>query len=118
MNILGAVVRTRMNDLDAVVNRMGSLAGVDVALNPGDGRLVAVLEDACTADGLPVSAAGQLAQIALWPEVLSTSLVYEYSGTPADAPDAQPVAGPVLQGAADWRMGLAELASYGSAPPG
>ena len=46
MSILGAVVRVRPQHLDVVVPRTSALPGVDLAINPGDGRLVLVLEDA------------------------------------------------------------------------
>jgi periplasmic nitrate reductase NapD len=85
MSILGAVVRTRPEHLKAVVPRLAALPGVDLALNPGDGRLVLVIEDA-QAEGT-THAAATLAAIAQWPDVLNTSLVYEYSGPDAPAPD-------------------------------
>lgn len=44
--ILGAVVRIRPEHLEAVVPRLSTLPGADLALNPGDGRLVMVFEDA------------------------------------------------------------------------
>lgn len=87
MSILGAVVRTRTVDVPRVAARLGALPGVDLALNPGDGRLVLVMEDAQAGDGTPVSAASTLADIALWPDVLGTSLVWEYSGPDAPAPE-------------------------------
>ena len=99
MSILGAVVRVRPQHLEAVVPRLTARPGLDLALNPGDGRLVLVLEDA-ERDGTVHSAAATLAEIALWPEVLGTSLVYEYSGPDSPAPDT------VTQGN-DWRRGLA-----------
>lgn len=88
MSILGAVVRVRPEHLSEVAPRLGALPGVDLALNPGDGRLVAVIEDAAGPDGQTLSAAGTLAAIAQWPEVLNTSLVYEYSGPDSPAPDS------------------------------
>jgi periplasmic nitrate reductase NapD len=88
VSILGAVVRIKPEHLDAVAPRLAALPGVDLALNPGDGRLVAIIEDAQTADGLWHAAASTLAAIALWPEVLNTSLVYEYSGPDAPAPES------------------------------
>ena len=87
MSILGVVVRTRPQDVAVVAQRLAALPGADVALNPGDGRLVAVLEDAQHFDGSTVSAAATLGGIALWKDVLNTSLVYEYSGPDAPAPD-------------------------------
>ena len=83
MSILGAVVRTRAEHVDAVAPRLSALPGVDLALNPGDGRMVVVIEDALADDGQAVAAASTLAAVAQWPDVLSTSLVYEYSGEDA-----------------------------------
>ncbi|NDY91493.1 chaperone NapD [Ideonella livida] len=91
MSLLGTVIRTRPADLPEVCARLATLPGADLALNPGDGRLVVLLEDADasgpTPDGHPPeSAAAQLARIAQWPEVLAASLVWEYSGTDAPPP--------------------------------
>ncbi len=105
MSILGAVVRVRPQHLDAVLPRAAALPGVDVALNPGDGRLVMVLEDA-EVEGVVHSAAATLAAIALWPEVLGTSLVYEYSG-----PDAPPAGSGAVEDYRAWRGSLKEWAS-------
>lgn len=92
MSILGVVVRTNPRHLDTVAQRLAALPGVDLALNPGDGRLVAVIEDAIDAAGHRHSAAATMAGLAQWAEVLSTSLVYEYSGDDiADAPDGLPL---------------------------
>jgi periplasmic nitrate reductase NapD len=75
MSILGVVVRVKPGHLTEVVDHLSSLPGVDVALNPGDGRLVVVIED--TQD---TPAAQTMATLALHVHVLNTSLVYEYSG--------------------------------------
>ena len=40
MSILGAVVRVRPEHLASAASRLALLPGVDIALNPGDGRLV------------------------------------------------------------------------------
>ncbi len=98
MSILGAVVRTRVADVASVAQRLATQPGVDLALNPGDGRMVLVLEDALAVDGQPVSAARTLADIALWPDVLGTSLVWEYSG-----PDAPPPEGSQMHDYRAWR---------------
>jgi nitrate reductase NapD len=79
MPILGVIVRTRPGDTVAVRERLAQQAGVDVALDPQDGRLVLVIEDSAGS-----SAAAVLGEITTWPAVLNTSLVYEYSGP--DAP--------------------------------
>lgn len=104
MSILGAVVRVRPEHLAAVAPRLAGLPGVDLALNPGDGRLVAVIEDV-QVDRQVHAAASTLAAIALWPEVLSTSLVYEYSG-----PDAPPPEGSAAADYRAWRGSLQDLA--------
>ena len=101
MSILGTVVRTRPEHAAPVAQRLSALPGVDLALNPGDGRLVAVIEDAML-DGQPVSAAATLAQVAQWPDVMGTSLVYEYSG-----PDAPPPEGSDAIDYRAWRDSLA-----------
>lgn len=107
MSILGAVVRVRPQHLDIVVPRASALPGVDLALNPGDGRLVMVLEDA-EVDGTVHSAAATLAAIALWPEVLNTSLVYEYSG-----PDAPSAGTGAVEDYRAWRGSLKDWAKPG-----
>lgn len=98
MPILGAIVRTHPDKTAAVQARLAQRPGVDVAVDPGDGRLILVIEDAEQA-----GAAATLGEISTWPDVLNTSLVYEYSG-----PDAPAEAG--VEGYTDWRGGLAKLA--------
>lgn len=103
MSILGAVIRVQPAHLTPVTSRLASLPGVDIALNPGDGRLVLVMEDVVNqADAMRVrlvtSAAATLAAIATWPDVLSTSLVYEYSG-----PDAPPLVTDDMSDFRAWR---------------
>ena len=100
MSILGAVIRVRPEQLPGVVARLRLLPGVDVALNPGDGRLVLVIEDA-EIDHAVQEAANTLGQIAQWRDVLNTSLVYEYSG-----PDVPAIAAGVGE-YRDWRGSLA-----------
>ena len=75
MSILGVVLRVQPSHLAEVIHELTPLAGLDIALNPGDGRLVLILED--TQDR---AAAQTFAAIALLPGVLNASLVYEYSG--------------------------------------
>jgi periplasmic nitrate reductase NapD len=104
VSILGAVVRVRPEHLDVVAPRLAAQPGVDLALNPGDGRFVVVIEDAQDGDSVH-AAASTLAAIALWPEVLSTSLVYEYSG-----PDAPPPEGAAASDYRAWRGSLKDLA--------
>ncbi len=84
MSILGAVLRTHPDRLAKVLGRLTGIPGVDIALNPGDGRVVLVMEDV-EFNGALHSAATALADMAMWPDVLSTSLVYEYSGPDAPA---------------------------------
>src|SRR5574343_964647 len=113
MSILGPVIRTHPRDVSAVADRLSALPGLDLALNPGDGRLVAVVEDAQDAQG-PVAAAATLAAIAQWPEVMSTSLVDEYSGS--EAPASAGAEGTDFKA---WRQSLAERSagSPAATPP-
>ena len=76
MSVLGVIVRARPTDRQSVAERLRALPGADLALDPGDGRMVLVLEDTPGR-----SAAESLSEIALWPQVLNTSLVYEHSET-------------------------------------
>ena len=104
MSILGVVTRCQPSALPPVTARLAALAGVTLTHNPGDGRLVLVIEDQ---PGL--SAAARLGELSQWPEMLATSLVYEYSGADSPAPDAH--------ARADWRQDLQQLdtpASTGS----
>ena len=96
MSILGVIVRSHPQALPGIEARLRLLPSVDVAdlAAAADGRLVIVIED--SAD---TSAAATLGAIALWPEVLNTSLVYEYSGPDSPAPDS-------VEGYVDWRRGL------------
>lgn len=100
MSILGVIVRTRPGDLAGVRQELSTRPGVDLAADPGDGRIVIVIEDTAT-----TAAAALLGEIATWPAVLNTSLVYEYSGP--DAPDAAAE----LTSYTDWREGLKKLAA-------
>lgn len=75
MSILGVVLRVLPEHLAQVTGEIASIEGLDIALNPGDGRLVIILED--TAER---AAAQTFAAISLLPGVLNASLVYEYSG--------------------------------------
>ena len=75
MSILGCVLRIKVDKLPYMITILTGTEGVDVAMNPGDGRLVLILEDTQT-----TGAAQTFAAISLFPEVLSASLVYEYSG--------------------------------------
>lgn len=96
MSILGVIVRSHPHAAAGIEARLRALPGVDVADLAGaaDGRLVIVIEDCADS-----SAAAALGAIALWPEVLNTSLVYEYSGPDSPAPDS-------VEGYRDWRRGL------------
>lgn len=98
MSVLGVVLRIRPEHLAQVIDQLKGMAGVDISQNPGDGRVVLVMEDS-----LEASAAAQLGAIALWPEVLGTSLVYEYSGPDAPAPQAH------LEPSQGWRTRLTAL---------
>jgi periplasmic nitrate reductase NapD len=95
MSILGVIVRARTDDAATLRERLTELVGVDVALDPGDGRLILVIEDAPGR-----AAAASLAEISQWPIVINTSLVYEHSG--ADVSDSQPE----IAEFSDWRSSL------------
>ncbi|MEY4752833.1 MAG: hypothetical protein RJA44_508 [Pseudomonadota bacterium] len=99
MSILGVVVRSHPADIGQVVAALCDRPGIDITHNPGDGRLVVVIEDSPQCN-----AAAAMAALALLPQVQSTSLVYEYSGPDAPAPDSA---------SADygaWRCSLQQLA--------
>ena len=102
MSILGLVVRVRAEDVEATEASLRALPGVDVAAreDAADGRLVIVIEDTDER-----TAAARMAEIALWPRVINTSLVYEYSG-----PDAAGQAGSIER-FADWRKAPAPPAA-------
>lgn len=87
MSILGVVLRAHPQQRSSIAARLAGLQGVEIAAEPGDGRWVLVLEDQA---GAPLSAAALLGQMATWPEVLGTSLVYEYSGPESPAPGDAP----------------------------
>ena len=76
VSILGVIVRARAAQREAVAERIRAMPGADLAIDSGDGRMVVVIEDAAAR-----SAAETLADIALWSNVLNTSLVYEHSET-------------------------------------
>ena len=102
MSILGTVLRTRPEHKAEVAERLTGLPGADLALDAGDGRLVVVIEDATGPSGDIQAAASTMAAIALWPEVLNLSLVYEYSG-----PDSPAPAGADAIDYRAWRQSLA-----------
>ena len=74
MSVLGVVVRVSPAHREAVSQRLARTPGVDLGPDPGDGRLIAVIES--TAD---TPAAAIMADIAQWPAVHNLSLVFEQS---------------------------------------
>jgi periplasmic nitrate reductase NapD len=98
MSILGVIVRARPEHGCAVQAQLAELPGLDIAAHDA-GRWVVVIED-CTA----ASAAATMARVALLPQVLNTSLVYEYSGPDAPAPQAD------TGDYQAWRSSLADMA--------
>ena len=106
MSILGVIVRARPADLPALSTALQALPGLTLAESlVADGRLVVVIEDT------PARAASAvMAEIALWPQVLNTALVYEYSGPDAPAPEAP------LQAYADWRNSLSDRTAAPAGP--
>lgn len=103
MSILGVVVRVKPGHLTEVLPELSAMDGLEIALNPGDGRLVVILEDTPA-----TSAAQNMASIALMPAVLNTSLVYEYSGPDVDHTPAPAESEIRYQ---SWRNSLTELAA-------
>jgi nitrate reductase NapAB chaperone NapD len=75
MTILGVIVRARPRATAALRDWLARLDGVDLALDPRDGRFVLVIED-----GADRTAAATMSAIASHPDVVTTSLVFEYSG--------------------------------------
>jgi len=104
VSILGVVLRAAPQHRNAVNARLSGLPGVDVVSDPGDGRWVLVIEDTGEGD---TTAAATLGAIALWPDVLNTALVYEYSGPDSPAPDD-------TVDYRDWRRGLVADAASAS----
>lgn len=108
MSILGVIVRTRLCDRAGVAQALQQLPGLELAESlhaSSDGRLVVVIEDTPGC-----SAAASMAGIALWPRVLNTSLVYEYSGPDAPAPTS------AIEHRLDWRCNLADMAQAQAQP--
>ena len=110
MSILGVIVRSHPDAVSALDQRLRSLPGVDVADPAGapDGRLVIVIEDSAGS-----TAAATMGAIALWPEVLNTSLVYECSG-----PDAPPAGSGAVEDYRAWRGSLKDWATPAAARGG
>lgn len=99
MSILGVIVRCHPSAVAGVEQRLRDLPGVELAdtgAAAADGRVVIVIED-----HPGHSAAATLGAIALWPDVLNTSLVYEYSGPDSPAPDD-------VADYRDWRRDLTQ----------
>lgn len=101
MSILSVIVRTHPRSVAMLREWLQRQPGVEVALDPSDGRLVLLIEDA---PGRAASAT--MAEIALYPLALNTSLVYEYSGK--DVPSAESG----VAGYSAWRSSLKDLAAH------
>ncbi len=84
MSVLGVVIRVRPQDRLAITGRLVATPGVDLGPDPGDGRLIAVIES--TAD---TPAAAIMADIAQWREVHNLSLVFEQSDPDAGEQPAE-----------------------------
>lgn len=102
MSILGTVLRVHPKQLPDVLEKLSGYEGVDIALNPGDGRLVLILEDTES-----VPAAQTFAAMALLPGVLNASLVYEYSGPDVTAAASSEAFDSRYQ---SWRTSLSQMA--------
>jgi periplasmic nitrate reductase NapD len=105
MSILGVVLRVRLDHVAQVAEKLAGMPGVDTVANRGDGRIALVIEDTGESD-VPTAAA-TLGAMSAWPEVLNASLVYEYSGPDAPAPEA---AVPAFQA---WRDQLSDISAAG-----
>jgi nitrate reductase NapAB chaperone NapD len=81
VSILGVIVRAQPAHADAVQCALRDLPGLDIAAADG-GRFVVVIEDSADAN-----AGDTLTRITRLERVIATSLVYEYSGPDAPAPD-------------------------------
>ncbi len=101
MSVLGCVIRVRSERVSQVCAALESTEGVEIGINSGDGRLILVIEDTCH-----TSAAQTFAAISLFDDVVSSSLVYEYSGP--DVEHFSPGRDDVRY--QSWRTTLAELA--------
>ncbi|MBL8311347.1 MAG: chaperone NapD [Burkholderiales bacterium] len=104
MSILGIVVRTTPEHTAALARDLAVFPELDVALNPGDGRMVVIAEDS-----VERSAVQLMAQIALIPHVLNASLVYEYSGPDVPSPHGDETAPTRYQ---SWRATLSDMAAH------
>jgi periplasmic nitrate reductase NapD len=102
MSILGCVFRVKTDKLPQILDVLHTTGGVDVALNPGDGRLVLIVEDSYN-----TSASQTFAAISLLPDVLSASLVYEYSGPDVISLQTESVDKTRYQ---SWRTTMAQMA--------
>ena len=104
MNILGCVLRVVPQYLPQVMSKLSATDGVEIALNPGDGRLVLILEDTAH-----TGAAQTFAAISLLPKVLSASLVYEHSEPEPHTDNTGPEPHTGFQA---WRTTLADMAQH------
>jgi nitrate reductase NapAB chaperone NapD len=75
MSILGVIVRARPSATAALRDWLAHLDGVDLALDARDGRFILVIED-----GADRTAAATMSALASHPDVVNTSLVFEYTG--------------------------------------
>jgi len=101
MSLLACLIRVRPEKIPQISAALAVTDGVEVGMDPGDGRLILVIEDTAS-----TTAAQTFAAISLFDDVVSASLVYEYSG-PDDLP-ASPGGDDVRY--QSWRTTLAELA--------
>jgi nitrate reductase NapAB chaperone NapD len=85
MSILGVIVRAQPSAAGGVRHALHDLPGLAIVA-ASDERFVVVIEDSADASAVDV-----MARIARLPAVLNTSLVYEYSGPDAPAPDGEAI---------------------------
>lgn len=72
MSILGVILQVAPQHVTATLEQIDATAGVDLAYNPGDGRLLLVIHDAAGVDATHAFAA-----ISIWPTVQEAAIVYE-----------------------------------------
>jgi len=74
MKIVSLVLKFLPEDVDAVKFAIEPIPGASVAVDNGDGRMIVLLED-----GPDYAVSDSILQVHQIPQVMSTTLSYEYS---------------------------------------
>ncbi|MDR0563479.1 MAG: chaperone NapD [Azoarcus sp.] len=74
MKIVSLVLKFLPNHAEAIKPLVAAVPGASVAVDSGDGRMIVVLED-----GPDYAVSDSILQIHQIPQVMSTTLSYEYS---------------------------------------